>query len=394
MFLALGVKDTYTLTERGLMSETNQVPFKKIIWRNIIFFVVTTFLGIVGGAIYLFTHGLSISELLLFAFFTLATPLSITMGYHRLFAHMSYKANPIVQFLFLFFGAAAFQQSALKWASQHRVHHQFVDTERDPYSIKKGFFYAHIGWLMFWYHPVDYKNVGDLKRNFLIRNQHEYYPLWAIGAGILTPLLIGALTGHLLGALLFAVCARITLVYHGTFCINSVCHMFGKATYDIYSTAKDHWLAALITFGEGDHNYHHNFPIDYRNGVRWYHWDPTKWLITILAWMGLATDLKTISKYKILAARLRAKHQSVEDVLKGIEEHPKLELLREKVKAHYEHLKNTLAEWEHHAVEYQSAIRGKMESSKEKVYETRRRFKQGLKEWQALSSQILQFAKA
>lgn len=383
------------------MPDSVQGPTPKLVWDNIIFFAVTTLVGIVGGPLYLFHYGISVSETLLFTFYFCSSLLCVTMGYHRLFAHMSYKANPLIQFLFLFFGAAAFQQSALKWASQHRTHHQFVDTDKDPYNIKKGFFYAHIGWLILWQQTTDYQNVRDLQRNPLIVHQHRHYLLWAIGSGILLPLAIGALTGHLLGALVFAVCARLTLAYHTTFCINSVCHMFGKATYDIYSSAKDHWLAALITFGEGYHNYHHHFPADYRNGVRWYHWDPTKWLITMLAWMGLASDLKKVSRYKIIAARLRAKHQTAEDTCNKIfRSHPGLEKIQLNLQLRYQHLKTTLSAWEHNALEYRDLVRKKMADSSlqslnsrfKEMKESRLRFKQTLRRWEMYYSKVLRFA--
>ena len=109
---------------------------KKVIWTNAIFFFVTTLLGVFGTSPYLPPFGVSLSEALLFLFYTVATGTSITLGYHRLFAHNVFKANVLVRFLVLFFGAAAFEQSALRWASQHRDHHRFVDTDRDPYSIK------------------------------------------------------------------------------------------------------------------------------------------------------------------------------------------------------------------------------------------------------------------
>ncbi len=160
----------------------------------------------------------------------------------------------------------------------------------------------------------------------------------------------------MIGALLLSVCTRLTLVYHCTWCINSVCHMFGKATYDIYSSAKDHWLAAMITNGEGYHNYHHHFPADYRNGVRWYQWDPTKWIIAILAGLGLAWDLKKVSAFRILAARLAAENQRVADRLEKVE-NPNLVTLRSLLNAQYERLKQTLGDWEHSAREYQEMVR-------------------------------------
>ena len=95
--------------------------------------------------------------------------------------------------LALFFGAASFQQSALKWSSQHRDHHQYVDTDRDPYDISRGFWYAHVGWILFWKHPINYDNVKDLQQNALVMSQHKHYRLWSIGSGLILPLLIGAL---------------------------------------------------------------------------------------------------------------------------------------------------------------------------------------------------------
>ena len=245
--------------------KTPQKPIRKIMWPNLLFFIGTTLFGVFGSALYLFHFGISLSEILLFAFYVLATIDSITVGYHRLFSHVSFKAEPIIRFLTLFFGAASFEQSALIWASQHRKHHRYVDTDLDPYNIKRGFFYAHLGWMIFWQHADEFENVQDLQKSRLIMSQHRHYALWAICSGILLPVLIGALTGHAVGAFLLSFCARVTFVYHITWCINSFAHTFGKATYDIDSTAKDNWFAAFLTNGEGYHNYHHRFPGDYRN---------------------------------------------------------------------------------------------------------------------------------
>ena len=121
-------------------------------WVNITFFAVTTLAGVFGAPVYIYYYGIAATEVALFLFYFGATGLSITVGYHRLFAHATFKTNRVVRFFLLFFGAAAFEQSALQWSAQHRDHHRYVDTDRDPYSIRKGFFYAHIGWLIFWQH--------------------------------------------------------------------------------------------------------------------------------------------------------------------------------------------------------------------------------------------------
>jgi stearoyl-CoA desaturase (delta-9 desaturase) len=373
-----------------MQSETNSV--RSLVWENIIFFAVTTLIAVVGAPIYIYHYGISLSEWLLMAFFFAATGLGVTVGYHRLFAHRNFKASPLVRFLVLFFGAAAFEQSALKWASQHRDHHKYVDTDLDPYSIKKGFWYAHIGWLIFWQHKIHYENAKDLQESRLIMHQHKYYHFWAVAAGILMPLLIGALTGHALGALIFAVCVRLTFVYHATFCINSVCHMFGKATYDIYASARDHWFIALFTFGEGYHNFHHRFPADYRNGVCWYHWDPSKWLIALLARMGLVWDLKTMSKFRILEAKLAAENQTAQDFLKRMADHPQLALMHHRLSDQYQRLKDQLLAWEqaakeYHGVLYERFTRRSAELRKgasEKMLAARRHFEDTRLQWKSL----------
>ncbi len=279
---------------------------RKFNWFNIVFISFNTLVGLVGAPIYIAYHGLAWDEIALFVFFCIATGMAITVGYHRLFAHVTYKAHPLIRFLLIFFGSAAFEQSALAWSSQHRDHHRFVDTENDPYSIKKGFYWAHMGWLVAGDYHFHYTNVDDLVRSPLVMHQAKHYVPWAVVAGVITPVLIGSFFGHALSAFILSVCLRVTLVYHSTWCINSVCHTFGNRTYEKSATARDHWLVAILTFGEGYHNFHHRFPSDYRNGVKWYHWDPSKWMIAFFAKIGLARDLMRVPDASILRARASA----------------------------------------------------------------------------------------
>lgn len=374
--------------------ESKLGPTKKIIWVNILFFSITSIFALAGCPFYVYRFGISLSEVLLFVFYVAATSMGITAGYHRLFSHATYRAHPAVQFLLLFFGAAAFEMSALDWSSRHRDHHRYVDTERDPYNIKKGFFYAHMGWLLFWKHPLDLSNAKDLQQSRLILHQHNQYLLWAVLSGILTPLVIGFLSGHLLGAFLFSVCLRLTVVYHATWAINSVCHTFGKATYDIYASARDHWLVAFITNGEGYHNFHHRFPGDYRNGVRWYQWDPTKWLIALMGGLRFAWDLKRISAYRILEARLAAENLKVRDSLKQIVDPLGLQKAFETLKGRYEKLRQSLVYWENVSKEYQMILQERMNRHSRKIKEealkrlnqARQRFKEMHKQWLDLIS--------
>ena len=375
-----------------MQMQMEQSSQRKNVWVNITFFIVTALVTLIGVPIYLAHDGLPTWLAVMTSFYLVATGMSITVGYHRLYAHSTFKAHPILEFFFLFFGAAAFEQPALVWASQHRDHHRYVDTNQDPYSIKKGFFYAHIGWLIFWVHKAHYENAKDLQARPLLMNQYRYYYLWAIGSGIIFPTLLGMLFGSGVGAFIFAVCARIVIVHHATFCINSVCHMFGKATYDIYSTAKDHWLVAFITNGEGYHNFHHRFPNDYRNAVRWYQWDPSKWFIAGMQFLNLTSDLKRVSKFRILEARLKADQQRVHDWLTERKESTQWEKLRLEIEARYQTLRDHLLAWEHQSKEHAELFRGNLQErskairqfAQTKVQLARKRFQIQRERWQLL----------
>lgn len=255
-----------------------------------------------GIPLYVYHVGLLYQDVILFAIYSFCTMIAITAGYHRLYAHKAYKTWPIVEFFLLFFGASSAQQSALKWAALHRQHHRYTDTERDPYNINKGFFHAHMGWLLFWKYGADYDSVKDLAQSALVRHQHKHFQYWTLLAGVVTPVLIGALYGSWLGGLLFGVGARLSCVYQSTFFINSFAHSFGNTPYQKDISARDNWIGALLTNGEGYHNFHHRFPSDYRNGYRWYHWDPTKWFIRLLAVLGLNWDLKMTPESSISMA--------------------------------------------------------------------------------------------
>lgn len=274
-------------------------------WPSIVFLYGISAVAIFVCPVYAYFEGVRVETLWLFAVMCAATVTGITAGYHRLFAHSAYQAHPIYRFVMLALGAATFQQSALKWASLHRTHHQFTDTPRDPYNIKKGFFYAHMGWILFYRRSIDYSNVKDLQKSALIRHQHQYFQWWAIGFGVVLPVLIGMAYGDVREALLFGVAARLFVIFQFTFFINSFAHTFGRANYGSEISARDNWLGAFLTGGEGYHSFHHRFPTDYRNGVRWYHWDPSKWLIWAASRLGWTWNLKRTSREQEFAARIR-----------------------------------------------------------------------------------------
>jgi stearoyl-CoA desaturase (Delta-9 desaturase) len=292
-------------SEARTITDDYPLPTRKVRWLGLVFFLILHVVAIVGTPLYVYYYGVSSSELVLFIFYLAATGMATTMGYHRLFAHAAFKVSPVVRFLLLFFGAATFEESALKWSSQHRQHHRFTDTEHDPYGVNQGFWHAHIGWILLWRHRTNYGNVKDLRRSRLVAHQHDHHAWWSISGGVVLPMLIAWWIGHPLGGFVFVVCLRIVIVLHSAFFVNSFAHTFGTTPYGHSQSARDNWIGALLTNGEGFHNFHHRFPSDYRNGFRWYHWDPTKWFIYTLSKLGLATDLVKTPTQRIANAAKR-----------------------------------------------------------------------------------------
>jgi stearoyl-CoA desaturase (delta-9 desaturase) len=174
-----------------------------------------------------------------------------------------------------------------------------VDTDEDPYSIKKGFWYAHILWMFEKTKPLDLKRVPDLTSNPLVMFQHRYYGLLCFGGNIVLCGLLGWLHADLLGAFVLAWWTRLLVSHHLTWFVNSLAHTWGEQTYSREQSAVDNYILAFLTVGEGYHNYHHTFAADYRNGHRWYHFDPTKWTIWTLSKLGQSWDLTRYSPYKV-----------------------------------------------------------------------------------------------
>jgi stearoyl-CoA desaturase (delta-9 desaturase) len=259
-----------------------------------------------------------------------ASAMSITLGYHRLFSHRAFAAHWSVRLVTLIFGAAAFENSALMWSSEHRRHHKHVDHDDDPYDISKGFFWAHIGWLLVKMDPSPpFDNVNDMKKDRLVMWQHNNVFLLGVLFGFVFPATLGFLWGGPIGALggfLIGGVARVVAVQHVTFFINSLCHTIGSQPYSSRCSARDSWIMAILTFGEGYHNYHHEFQHDYRNGVKPWQFDPTKWAIWLLSKMGLAGDLRRVPDEKITAAQQREQERRAK-LRAGIIEAPEEEVI-------------------------------------------------------------------
>ena len=224
--------------------------------------------------------------------------MSITAGYHRLYAHRTYTLhNKVIEFFILLFGTLNLQNSVLMWAQDHRLHHKFVDTDKDPYSIMKGFWHAHFIWIIEKKkREINEKVIPDLIQNKLLMWQHKYYVPLIIITTALSILFFGWLFQDLFGAFVFIFLVRLFISHHCTWFINSLAHMWGSKPYSSEHSAVNNWIIAFFTFGEGYHNYHHVFERDYRNGIRWYQYDPGKIMIWILGKLGLAKNIQKIDK--------------------------------------------------------------------------------------------------
>jgi len=328
-----------------------RIPFSRVNWITSSFLIGTLFLTLTAVPLYLWHYGLNWFQITLFWVMFSFTGFSITLGYHRLFSHLAFKAHWSIRLFTLIFGAAAFENSALMWCSEHRRHHKHVDHEEDPYDISKGFFHAHIGWLLFKIKPQPpFDNVPDLDRDSLVRLQHRYIHLLAALVSFGLPAFLGWLYQGPVGALggfLIAGVARVVCVQHCTFFINSACHTLGSQPYSSRCSARDSWLMALLTFGEGYHNYHHEFQHDYRNGVKPWQFDPTKWTIWCLNKLGLTTHLRQVSPHAIFLAELRETQRTldvkVSAAAASVEDHSLLLGIRQRLSA--------LSEaWDHYQV--------------------------------------------
>ncbi|HEY5755501.1 MAG TPA: acyl-CoA desaturase [Steroidobacter sp.] len=317
-------------------------------WPALIMFVLTTIPVVTVLPWYWATVGFDGFEWVCFFVLWALNGMSITAGYHRLWAHRSYEASKPLQIFYMLFGAMALQNSILVWASSHRVHHRHVDdVDHDPYSAKRGLWFSHMGWMLRNYESgkQDFRNAKDLEANPIVAFQHKHYVLITTAMNLGLPLLLGLINGDIWGSLLLGGFLRLVVSHHCTFFINSLAHFWGSRPYTTENTARDNGVLALFTWGEGYHNYHHLFQWDYRNGIRWYQWDPTKWLISGAKFVGLARSLKRVPEFQIRQALVERQLQAAEENLGQCQDNGRLAALRQSLETEAQHFKETLGHW-------------------------------------------------
>jgi stearoyl-CoA desaturase (Delta-9 desaturase) len=310
-------------TIRGL----TYAPPRALFWQRVVMVVLTVLplAGVVLAFRGLWGTAVGGVELGLFLGFYVVTGLGITVGYHRMLTHQSFKAPTAVRVLFAVAGSLAVQGSVVDWVATHRRHHAYSDQYGDPHSphvdgaggplgLLKGLWYGHMGWLFSPEGTVQKAWAPDLLRERPIAAVSRAFP-WLIVATFVAPAVLGGLItgsfGGALSGLIWGGFVRVFVLHHVTWSINSICHVFGTRPFESHDEARNNPVMALLAFGEGWHNAHHAFPASARHGLRWWEFDASWLVIRGLAAVGLAHDVKTPSERQ-LARRTRSKRMQAE----------------------------------------------------------------------------------
>jgi stearoyl-CoA desaturase (delta-9 desaturase) len=292
--------------------EEKQKPYeRRIVWRNVIIYSVLH-LGAAYG-FYTAVFKASWSTLIWSYFLYILGGLGITAGAHRLWSHRSYKANAPLRFILMIFNCIAMENHVIEWARDHRVHHKYSETDADPHNATRGLFFSHVGWLLVKKHPDVIKkgkviDMGDLYKEKILTFQRKFYWPMALFLCFVMPTLVPVYfwNENPWVAYFTAGVFRYTWLLHCTWAINSFAHMFGNRPYDKSINPRQNLAAAFWSLGEGWHNYHHVFPFDYRASEFPYMVNITTAFIDFFAWIGWATDRKSMSKEMVDRKKLRS----------------------------------------------------------------------------------------
>ncbi len=265
--------------------------------------ITVPFLGLIAAVALSFVWGFSWVNVGLLIGMYLASMLGVTIGFHRLFTHRSFQTFKPIQFLLGVLGSMSFQGPLADWVGRHRRHHQHSDDHGDPHSphphhgfagLLRGFWHAHIGWAFAPMPGELDRYAGDIRRSRMLNLVSALFPLWAL-LGVLIPSAIGyaflgwrgAVTGFLWGGLV-----RILLGHHATWCVNSVCHLWGRKPYASGDESRNNLMVGVIALGEGWHNNHHAFPSSARHGLHWWQPDLSYCIIRAMVFCRLAWKVR------------------------------------------------------------------------------------------------------
>jgi stearoyl-CoA desaturase (delta-9 desaturase) len=251
------------------------------------------------AALFVFSWQLFITTVFLY---WLTTGLGISMGYHRLHTHRSYKVPIGLEYFFAVCGALTLEGGPISWVATHRMHHQKSDLPGDPHSPRDGAWWAHAGWLLTG--KTNHSNTKamskyapDLAKDRFYVWLNNYH--WVVN--VVFALLLLAIGG--IPLVLWGIFFRVTFGLHATWAVNSATHMWGRRRFATRDDSRNNWWVALVTFGEGWHNNHHAHPTSARHGLAWYEFDPSWILIKILKLFGVAKSIRVANVTSVLAER-------------------------------------------------------------------------------------------
>jgi len=274
--------------------------------------VLIPFLGVIVAIVLLWGTAFNWVYLMILGVMYLSTSVGITIGYHRLFTHRSFKTPKPVVAILAALGSMAVEGPVLQWVADHRKHHHHSDEDGDPHSphlhgsgiweAMSGMWHAHVGWLLSPHVKSSMRYVGDLRKDKLVRRISKQFPMWvligllipAVLGGILTLSWMGVLLGFIWGGLV-----RVFLVHHMTWSINSVCHIWGTQPFDTHDHSKNNAIMGVFALGEGWHNNHHAFQSSARHGLRWWELDLSYTIIWLMSKVHLAYDVRVPSKERV-----------------------------------------------------------------------------------------------
>jgi stearoyl-CoA desaturase (delta-9 desaturase) len=289
-----------------LVLEDKEVRLQR---RIVLIVTLLPFLGFVGALVTMWGWGISLTDFTIFLGFYLFTGFGLTVGYHRLFTHRSFEAGPRTRALFAFAGSMAVEGSVIPWVANHRRHHAYADKDGDPHSphldegagimgVLKGLWHAHLGWLFDAEKTEVERWAPDLLKEARIARISAGFP-WIAVFSFVAPALLGLLvTQSLWGmatAFLWGSLARIFMLHHVTWSINSICHFYGKREFETTDCSTNNWALSIISFGESWHNNHHAFPTSAEHGLGRHQPDLSALVIKALARLKLARNVKTVS---------------------------------------------------------------------------------------------------
>ena len=296
----------------------------------IVIIIYPLILGVIA-TLYGYRYGIGKFEIISIIATYYIINISVGVGLHRLWSHNAFKTKKWVEVVLACFTAGTLQGPILAWASDHMLHHKYTDQDQDPHSALKfknkfiGFMWSHMGWMIFSdlkLKKIDKLALAKLGRNRVVLWQFRHYWKIAIFMNTVLPFTIGYLISgdlrYALGAFIFMGVGR-AIQQQATFCVNSVVHINTGSKEYYYGTARDIWWLFFLLLGENWHNFHHAFANDYRNGHKWYHLDIHKWVIALMAKIGLASDLIVTSKLRIESMKEQVRKKTITNLQEKVD---------------------------------------------------------------------------